>query len=195
MIYINLIYRNPKLYFIGGKAKAGKSMTGNIIKDIYEQKGKKVVVIQYSRYIKDYAKSFFGWDGREETKPRELLQQLGTDIIREKLNMPFFFVNRMTEDLKILSYFFDVLIIDGVRLKIEIDMQREVFKNLEAIMIIRDNFDNGLTAEQKRHLTEVDLDDYHNFDYEIHNDGTIDDLREKIKAIIDEEEKKNEKNE
>lgn len=192
---MDLIHRNPKLYFIGGKAMAGKSTTGKIIKDIYEQKGKKATVIQYSRYIKDYAKAFFGWDGRAETKPRELLQKLGTDIIREKLNMPFLFVNRITDDLKILSYFFDVLIIDDVRFKIEIDMQRQIFNNLVAVMIVRDNFDNGLTEEQRKHSTEIDLDDYHSFDYEIHNDGTIDDLREKVKTIIDEEEKQNEKNE
>jgi len=183
------VYRHPKIYFISGKAQHGKTTTGSIIKDEYEKRGKKVAVTLYARYLKDYAKSFFGWDGREETKPRELLQQLGTDIIRGKLNKQEFFVNRMIEDIEILSYFFDVIIVDDVRIEIEIEKPKRVFDNITCIEIIRDNFDNGLTDKQKHNLTEIGLDNYHKFDYTVYNDGSIDDLKSKIISIIDKEEK------
>lgn len=186
---MDVIYRNPKLYFIGGKARSGKSTVGTMIKEEYEGKGKKAVILSHSRYHKDYIKSFFGWDGSEDTKPRELLQQLGTEIIREKLNMPFFFINRMTEDIKILSYFFDVVVVNDVRFKAEIDKQKELFNNLISIRVVREDFDNGLTDKQKEHPSEVDLDDYNKFDYCIYNDGTVSGLKEQVLAIIDKEEK------
>ena len=65
-------------------------------------------------YIKFYAEKYFGWDGNDETKPRELLQMLGTEIIRKQID-PKFHVNRLIQDIKVLSYFYDVFIISDVR--------------------------------------------------------------------------------
>lgn len=191
---MDITYKNPKLYFISGKARSGKSTVGEMLKEEYEKKGKKAVVLSHARYHKDYVKSFFGWDGSDETKPRELLQQLGTEIIRQKLNMPFFFINRMTEDIKILSYFFDVIIVNDVRFEKEIEVQEKIFGNIITIRVNRPNFDNGLTIMQKQHPSEVDLDDYKKFDYYIDNDGSIDNLRKDVITVIDKEETKNEKN-
>ncbi len=176
--------KNAKLYFIGGKARHGKSTVSRMVKQLYEQQGKKVAVLNHVKPLKDYVKNYFGWDGKEETKPRELLNQLGTTIIREKLNKKYFYINRLKEDIEILSYFFDVIIVDDVRLKIEIDKQREIFDNLVAIKVVRPDFDNKLTVEQKKHITETDLEDYDKFDYTIVNDGTVANLMEKTKTII-----------
>ena len=43
------------------------------------------------------------------------------------------------------------------------------------------NFDNGLTEEQKRHVSETEMSTFPEYDYIIINDGSLDDLREKIK--------------
>ena len=48
--------------------------------------------------------------------------------------------------------------------------------------MFRPNFDNGLTEEQKRHKTEIDLDDFNEFDEEIIN-TTFDSLKEDAKRI------------
>ena len=40
------------------------------------------------RPLKEYLKDYFGWDGSEETKPREALQQMGTELIREEMHKP-----------------------------------------------------------------------------------------------------------
>jgi hypothetical protein len=187
------LFRNPLIYLIGGKARHGKSTTARIIKEEYERLGKNAAITSYGRYIKDYAKNYFGWDGKEETKPRDLLQYLGTEIIRGKLHKHDFFVKRMIDDIEILSYFFDVIIIDDARLEIEVEIPKKHFDKFTSIKIIRDNFDNGLTSTQKNDLTEIDFDDYKGFEYCIHNDGTIDDLRDKIKEVINKEDF-NEKN-
>ena len=58
------------------------------------------------------------------------------------------------------------------------------FDDVVAIKVIRPNFDNGLTSDEKNHSTEVDLDDYNSFDYEIINDGSIEDLNKKIEDLM-----------
>ena len=52
------------------------------MKELYQEK---MISLQYGSYIKEYAKKISNWDGNEETKPRELLQQLGTNIIRKNM--------------------------------------------------------------------------------------------------------------
>ena len=77
---MEFIKRNPKIFILSGKARSGKEEVFKIIKDYYNDKD--VVSISFAHYIKDYAKLISGWDGNEETKPRELLQQNGCQSIR-----------------------------------------------------------------------------------------------------------------
>ena len=57
-----------------------------------------------------------GWDGKEETKPRQLLQELGTDVIRNKLNKADMLIERQLDDIEIYSYFYDAIIVPDIRL-------------------------------------------------------------------------------
>ena len=144
---MEIFNHNPKIYLIGGKAHHGKTTVGRIIIEEYEKKGQKAARLYLMKYVKDYIKEYFGWDGREETKPRELLQVLGTDIIRKKLGKEYFYVNRIIEDIEILSYFFDVIVIDDVRYKLEIEEIKKKFSNVTAIKIIRENNVDNLTEK------------------------------------------------
>lgn len=182
-----------KVYLISGKSRHGKDTLGSMLKEIYEEKGQKVCITQYSKYIKGYAKDYFGWDGNDDTKPRELLQILGTDIIREKLNKPLFHINRLLEDVEILSNFFDVLIVTDVRFPIEIDIPKEKIKDCVSINIYRPNYTNNLTDEQRRHISEHALDEYDNYDYKVVN-TTIEELKDIALNIVRKEEVKDEKN-
>ena len=51
------------------------------------------------------------------------------------------------------------------------------------IRIIRPNFDNGLTDEQKNHPSETALDDYP-MEYELINYGDLKNLLETIKTFL-----------
>ncbi len=185
---MNIEYRNPKIYVVGGKAKHGKDTFSAFLKEAYESHNKKVIVTQLSKYIKYYAREMTGWDLSEETKPREFLQQLGTTVIRQKLKKDDLFINRMIDDIEIFSYFYDAIIISDVRLKKEIIDLKKAYPNIISIHIDRPNFDNGLTEEQKKHPTEIDLDDYNEFDIEVVN-TTLDDLKETAEKIYIENER------
>ena len=172
----------PRLYLMCGKARHGKDTFSGFLKEVYEENGKKLIITQLSKYIKYYARERTGWNLTEDDKPRALLQELGTDIIREKLGKADLFINRMIDDVEIFSCFYDAIVISDVRFKKEVDDLRRAFPDLVAIHINRPNFDNGLTEEQKRHKTEIDLDDYDKFDEKIVN-TTLDKLKEDARIL------------
>lgn len=177
---MEFIKRDPKIFIISGKARSGKNEISKIIERYYSNK--KCITISFGYYIKDYAKRISDWDGREETKPRELLQQLGIELVRNKIDKRLF-IDRILQDIEIFSYFYDIIIISDVRLLDEITILKENYPDSISIRVIRNNYDNKLTNEQKTHLTETNLDSYNDFNYIVNND---DNLELKIIEILSE---------
>ena len=137
----------------------------------------------YAEAIKNYAKKIVGWDGSEETKPRTFLQQLGTEIIRNKIDENFF-IKRMIDDIKIYSHFYDIITISDARFINELEEPKKYYKNVIVINIINPNL-SSLTNEQLKHSSENALNDYQNYDYIIINDSTLENLKEKVFEILD----------
>lgn len=177
---MEFIKRNPKIFIVSGKARSGKNQISKIIEKYYSNK--KCITISFGHYIKDYAKRVSDWDGSEDTKPRELLQQLGIELIKNKINNKLF-INRILEDIEIFSYFYDIIVVNDARLLDEIETLKLNYPNSTSIRVIRNNHDNKLTIEQKNHLTEIDLDEYNNFDYVVENDEN---LEKKIIKVLSE---------
>lgn len=181
-----------KLYLISGRARNGKDTMSRMIAREYEKRGHKVCFIQLMRPLKGYLKDYFGWDGSEETKPREALQQMGTELIRQKLGKPTFFIDRLTEDIEILNTFFDVFLVTDVRLPLEIEELKKKFPTAVSVHIVRQGFENDLSTIEKQHYTETALDGYQNFDYEIVN-RSLEQLEVDVKQLVDSEVSKDEK--
>ena len=169
-------------HFIKNEYK-GYENKDSMIRSYYKSKNIKTINLQFSSYIKEYAKRIAKWDGDETDKPRELLQEIGVKILREKID-PLFLVKRMINDIKVYSNYFDVITISDARAIDELEMIKKEFENVTTIRLTRPNFDNGLTEKEKNDFTETNLDNYHNFDYEIVNDGTIEDLKEKFNELM-----------
>lgn len=175
--------RKIKLFILSGKARSGKDTVSKIIKNYYKEKDS--IIISFGHYIKDYAKRVSDWDGSEETKPRELLQQLGIELVKNKIDNKLF-IRRVLEDIEVFSYFYDIIIIDDARLKDEILTLKEKYNDSITIRVIRNNYINDLTNEQNNHLTEVDLDSFKDFDYVIENEDDYKTLLEKTEKILKE---------
>ena len=125
------------------------------------------------------------WDGSEESKPRDLLQELGTDVIRNKLNKAEMFIDRQLDDIEIYSYFYDAIIVPDIRLPREIESVREKFDNVVVIKVNRINFETSLDNKQQTHITEVAMDNYNDVDYVVTND-TLEGLEKDIYNIYKE---------
>ena len=175
--------KNPIIFVIYGKARSGKSTITEYIKEYYEKKNLKAIDLMYAESIKNYAKKIINWDGLEETKPRDFLQQLGTEIIRNQIDDNFF-INRMLQDIEVYSYFYDVIIITDARLEQEIEVP---YKNYEKVIRIKIEGNNSdLTNKQKQHITETALNNYDEYEYKIINNGTLEQLKDKVNNILDE---------
>ena len=182
---MEFIKRDTVIFLIAGKANSGKDTSAEFIDNYVKLKGLKVVNLQLSSYIKMYAKKISGWNGEEDSKPRSLLQELGTDIIRNKIDN-YLFINRIIEDIKVYSYYFDVITISDGRMPEELDMIKNAFDKVYRLRVERPSFKSSLNKEELKHKTETALDNYTNYEYTIINDGSLEDLNNKVKQIVDE---------
>ena len=110
------------------------------------------------------------WDG---LTPRKLLQLLGTEAGREIIH-PNIWVNALFADYSEDSNW----IITDVRFPNE----AKAIKNKGGILIRVER--PGIESHcGGQHLSETSLDAYDKFDYVIENDGTVQDLIDKVKAL------------
>jgi len=174
-----------KIILISGKSNNGKSEFTKLIKNKLESQGKKVVVMAFAKYIKMYLKDYFGWDGVTKTEEvRSHLQRLGTDKIRNQMNMSNFHVERVCTDIKVLEDDFDYFILDDVRFHNEIYYTKAMFGNdVITIRVNRINFESPLTLEQQNHSSEVALDNFR-FDYCFYNHN-MNDLKKASNEIVE----------
>ena len=173
--------KNPKIIILSGKAQSGKNDCADIIKEYYEKIGLKTVVISYASYLKMYAKEVLGWDGSESTKPRDFLQQVGVELIKNKIN-PNMLIDRVIDDIRVYSYFFDIIVISDARFVDEIEVIRKIFSNVSVIHVLGKS--NDLTFEQQNHSTETGLDNYNDYDFIINNGGSKDELKKNILEVL-----------
>lgn len=175
---------------ISGKARSGKD---TIAKYLIEQYG-------YTRWafadkLKECIYKYSDWDGEKDEKGRKLLQSVG-QAFREydKDNWIKVLAKDIVEyiqDYHFLSYF--NIVISDVRFINEI----ETFKNLMLEAFDENNIkfrtiriDRPIendNAEWHKDISEIDLDNYNNFDYIISNDSDIDSLYRKIDKIMKED--------
>ena len=162
--------KKPTVILLSGKAQSGKDYIANIMKQQFEENGNKVLVTHYADLLKYILKTFFNWDGKKDKKGRDLLQRVGTDVIRKK--MPDYWVNFISQMISFFSNEWNYILIPDTRFPNEIEvMQKNPDVNVITIRINRVNFTPQLTLEQQQHPSETSLDEY-DFDYYVSNDGT-----------------------
>ena len=69
---------------ISGHAGSGKDTVAGIIKERLEHDDRKVLITHYADLLKYICKTFFNWNGKKDERGREILQYVGTDIIRKQ---------------------------------------------------------------------------------------------------------------
>ncbi len=179
------MYQNkkPKIYILSGKSKSGKDTVADMISTYYGKD--KTIQISYAYYIKDYLRRMGKYEEENKEKYRSVLQEFGIELLGKKMDRGFL-ISRILEDIKVFSFFYENIIITDARLLDEIIIPKEAYPAAITIRIDRSN-PNNLTATQKNHITEIGLDTYENFDYVVENDGTIEELEQKVRNILGKE--------
>ena len=128
----------------------------------------------------------------ESLTPRLLLQLLGTECGREIIH-PNIWINALFADYKALYdapiYSGDKIIDQGliypnwIITDVRFPNESEAIKKRNGILIRVNRNSN----EVSNHESEIALDDYAGFDYIIENNGTIEELIEKVRQILQRE--------
>ena len=173
----------PTFILISGKARHGKDTTANMLYDEFKKKGKKTLIIHYADLLKYICKQYFGWDGNKDEKGRTILQEVGTDNIRK--NYPDFWVKFVADFIMCFPNRWDYVIVPDTRFPNEASHIVDRGFNAFLLRVNRGgDFVSPLSEEQQRHASETALDNA-DFDFVIHNDGTLQDLRATVNEVCD----------
>ena len=162
-----------KIICISGKAQHGKDTSAIFMKEALERRGNRVLIAHFADTLKYICKTFFNWNGEKDEAGRELLQYVGTDVIRKK--KPSYWVDFIKSVLELFADEWDYVLLADCRFPNEL----EDFKlgGFDAILVRvdRKNFTSPLSAEQQQHISETAMDGYPH-DYFLPNDGDLDAL-------------------
>ena len=170
-----------KICCISAKAQHGKDTAAKLIKENLEQKGQRVLITHFADLLKFICVKFFGWDEVKDEAGRTLLQYIGTDVVGAK--NPAYWAEFIVSILNMFEDTWDYVLIPDCRYPIEVETMKKQFDTI-VLRVERPGFDNGLTEAQKKHASEVKMDDY-KFDTVLLNDGSLEDFRVKVDAFVD----------
>jgi hypothetical protein len=176
----------PKIINFSGQARHGKTSAAYILKDILEERGKRVLIINYADYLKFICKEYFGWDGTKSEVGRGILQKQGTDVVRKR--NPNFWVQAVGNFVDVFGEDFDFILTGDCRFVNECEYFKPLYDTIN-VKVTRNNFDNGLTDEQKNHPSERSLDDY-GFDYELISASGLGNLKKSVEWLVEDLDRK-----
>lgn len=166
-----------KIILISGLAGHGKDSTADIL---MKKLTGNCIKIYFAKYLKIILKDYFKWNGEKDEYGRFLLQYIGTDYIKNDLNMKLFHAQRICEDIKIIDQFYDYILIPDMRFRNELFYTSAVFPNdVISIRVNRLGFQNNLTQDQKNHESEMDISNI-THDYTIYTQSGLDHLEDEI---------------
>lgn len=171
-----------KVICISGKAGHGKDTLAQMMEEALVQSGHRVLIAHYADLVKYVCKTFFGWDGQKDERGRQLLQRVGTDIVREK--SPDYWVNFIASMLNFFGDDWDFCIIPDTRFPNEIEVLQAFGFDVMSIRVIRSGYNSSMTPEQLQHSSETALDDW-SFDVTVSNDYDLKSLRKSANIISD----------
>lgn len=171
----------PVVIAISGKARSGKDQTAEFGKEYLESLGKNVLIAHYADFLKFALKEYKGWDGKKDEAGRSLLQKYGTEVFRGNHRMAWSEI--MSAIIQGFGDEYDYVLIADCRFVDDLIWFDDIGLESHTVRVVRSGHDNGLTETQKNHRSETELDEY-DFDYYIYNSGTLEDLRENTKNVI-----------
>ena len=165
-----------EIFMISGKSASGKDTLAKIMRKKLEDAGCNCITLHYADLVKFYAKQYYNWNEIKDEAGRTLLQQLGTNKVRNKY--PDYWAEAIGKFLAATPNDFDCAFIPDARFVNEIEVVKYYNPNAYSIRVERFNEDGTpyinplFTPEQLQHPSETSLDEYNEFDYIVENDGT-----------------------
>ena len=176
-----------EVMIISGKSGSGKDTFADIMRSKLEKVGCKCLTIHFADLVKYYAEVYYKRKKKKNEAGRKLLQQLGTDKLRAKF--PNYWCEHVAQLLAAVPDDFDCAFIPDARFENEISVVKQYNPQAKVIRIERYNEDGSpylnpmLTPHQHQHQSEVDLDNYEDWDYIIEN-HSLEELKQSADVIL-----------
>ena len=172
-----------KVICISGKAGHGKDTAALFLREQLELGENSVLIAHFGDLVKYVCKTFFDWDGKKDEAGRELLQTIGTDIVRDE--DPDYWVQFVADMLGFFEQAWDYVLIPDTRFENELKVLIKSGFDVTHMRIIRDSYVSDMPEEQQNHISETALDDYLP-DIYIHNSGYLGEFYENLLVAMDE---------
>ena len=102
-----------KVYLIHARAQSGKDTAASYMKQYYEQRGKRVIIIAFADYVKYVLEKYYNTPHERTVEYRTRIQEFATDQVRSY--NPNFWVYTVAELLYCIRDDFDIAIIPDAR--------------------------------------------------------------------------------
>ena len=175
---------------ISGKAGHGKDTAALYIKEQLEARTREydgmqnsVLIAHFGDLVKYVCKTFFEWDGQKNEAGRELLQTIGTDIVREE--DPTYWARFISDMLGFFEQAWDYVVMADLRFPDELETLIKSGFDVKHIRIVRDGYVSDMPEEQQNHVSETALDDYIP-DIYVHNSGYLGEFYDNLLMAMDE---------
>lgn len=170
-----------KIIALSGLARSGKDSTADILVELLQGKSTKVPM---ARELKHIAQEYFDFKGSHNIHDREILQKLGTDIIRKRLNKPLFHVQHACDVIDIIQDNYNYIFCPDIRFENEYYYLKAKYGDKLIIINVQrtdENKNDNLTTEQHEHPSETGMNNFKHYDYIIKSKSGLDELEEEIK--------------
>lgn len=172
-----------KVICISGKAGHGKDTAALFLKEQLVLSENSVLIAHFGDLVKYVCKTFFDWNGKKDEAGRELLQTIGTDIVRDE--DPDYWVRFIADMLGFFEQAYDYVLIPDARFINEIEYLIKSGFDVTHIRVIRENYISDMPADQQNHISETALDDYVP-DVYVYNSGYLGEFYENLLIVMDE---------
>lgn len=180
-----------RIYLLHAHAQSGKDTCAAMMKEEYEKRGKRVIIIAFADYVRMCLDKYYGVKEYKTPEGRTIIQHFATDLVRKY--DPTFWGRTVADLLRAIEDDFDYAIIPDWRFKDEYVCLANRFAPHIIVQVEIYRPDNeatdNMTEAQRNHQSETELDNYKNFDYNISNEfNKLDETRKQIIKMIEREE-------
>lgn len=180
----NYLSKNIVLTFTG-MAHGGKDTSADIVGEEFTKQGKRVFRLAYADYVKTLCARNFGYNDANKEDYRELLQEFGTDVVREIEED--FWVRIVFTTIDMLRDLYDVFIISDARFYNELQPSPWTIGYPIFNVLVKRDMKPDLVGDQNNHSSEDLANNSPDelFHIIINNNDSLDELRKMCKNTVD----------